>query len=167
MVFLAVFAITTLGITISTIYEYYDNNKIIKSFETKISQTNKRFKEKRKTTPQPTVDGHEQKQINTQLAFLSTQINQSMHSIPFILNDLEYLKPDKVNINELSFSKHLKELKIIGESRFFEEVSKFVIDMNRSRRFDVEITRESFSIDNKISFELTAKWIEIKDDQKI
>ncbi len=167
LAFIVIFAFTTLGITITTIYEYYENNKVIETIEIKISQTNKRFKEKRKIIPKPVIDSVEQQRLNTQLAFLSTQIKRSMRSIPLMLNELEYLKPEKVNIHELSFTQDLKELIIKGESKFFEEVSRFVIDMNRSKRFDVEITKESFNDNKKISFELTAKWIEIKDDQKI
>ncbi len=167
LAFMAILAFTTFGVSVTTVYEYYDNTKIIKNYESRITQINKRFKEKRIINKKPPAITEEQQQLKKELGYLRSHIQKSMRSVPLILDVIEKVKPKKVDIHELVLSDDLMGLTIKGESKFVDDVSKFVIDMNRSTQFDVEITSQSYEENKKISFKLTARWINLKDDQKI
>ncbi len=167
LAFMAILTFTTFGVSATTVYEYYENSKIIKIYESRITQINKRFKEKRIINKKSSAITEEQQQLKKELEDLSTHIQKTMRSVSLILEVIEKVKPKKVDIHELVLSDELMSLTIKGESKFVDDVSKFVVDMNRSTQFDVEITSQTYDENKKISFKLTAMWINPKNDQKI
>ena len=90
-----------------------------------------------------------------------------MFSLPEVLTEIERIKPDKIDIKELIFSDNLTVVMIRGESNHAGSVSKFIIGMDRSKQFNIELSREEIDENKRIIFELTARWISVENDQKI
>ncbi len=165
--FVVILVFSTLGITLVNMVDYYANIKVIKTYESRIKGINQRS-ERKKTAVQKKVTNQKEYQNNKQdLQYLSGIIKKNMFSLPTVLTEIERVKPDKIDITELKFSDNLKVVMIKGESNHANSVSQFILGMNRSERFDIELSREEINEDKKIIFELTARWISIENDQKI
>ena len=93
-----------------------------------------------------------------ELEFLGSIIKQHTFSLPMVLSEIEKVKPQMVDINQLSFSETLDSVVIKGESGQVGAISQFIANLYRSGRFDIKLTREEIREDKKINFELTAKW---------
>ena len=165
--FVVILVFSTLGITLVNTIDYYANIKVIKTYESRIKGINQRADRKRKAAQKKFTDKKEYQKIKQDLNYLSGILKKNMFSLPAVLTEIERVKPDKIDINELIFSDNLKVVIIKGESNHVRSISEFIIEMDRSKRFNIELSREEINEDKKIIFELTARWISIENDQKI
>jgi len=161
------FAFITLGITLANAVDYYANKKVIKTYEARLKNINRRLKQKKTIAKSRDTGKKEYQKIKQDLNYLKGIIKKNLFPLPFVLSEIERVKPDKININELIFSKNLKTLIIKGESNHAGSVSEFIVDMKSSKYFDIELSKEEIKEDKKIIFELTARWISLENDQKI
>ncbi|MFH2059881.1 MAG: hypothetical protein ABIJ59_13385 [Pseudomonadota bacterium] len=163
----AIFAIITLGITVMNMNDYYANIEVIKTYELRIKEVNKRSEVKRKAAQKNVIDSKEDKRFKQDLNYLSDIIKKNMFALPAVLTEIERVKSDRVDINELIFSDDFMVVRIKGESNHVKSVSEFVVGMDRSNHFDIDLSKEEISDDKKIIFELKARWKRLENDQKI
>ena len=163
----AIFVFATLGITLVTIYDYYANTKVIKTYESRLKEINRRSAQKKIASPEMITDKKEHEKTKEDLNYLSTIIKKNMFPLPIVLTEIERVKPDKIDINELIFSDNFKIVTIKGESKNVDSVSRFIINLDRSNHLSIELSREEIKEDKRIIFELTARWISLENDQKI
>jgi hypothetical protein len=164
--FVVIVVFSTIGITLVNMIDYSANIKVIKTYELRIKEINQRSERKRKTTQNKRTDKKQYQKIKQDLKYLEGIIKKNMFPLPAVLTEIERVKPDKIDINELIFSDNLKIVIIKGESNHVGSVSKFIIRMDRSKRFHIELSKEEINEDKRIIFELTARWISIENDQK-
>ncbi len=153
------FALTTLGITLANTYDYYANTNVIESYESRIKKIKQREQRKRTATVQDTAQKKEQEKIRQDLDFLMAMVKKNMFPLTSVLTEIERIKPDKVDIDELNFSDDLTKIRIRGTSDHVGSISGFIIVMEESALFDVELSREEIDENKKILFELNAGWI--------
>jgi len=164
LAFVAVLVFTTFGITLANCYDYNANTKVIKTYESRIKKLKKRSEQKRISAQKILTNKKEYQQLKQELNYLSAVIKKNMFPLTMVLTEIERVKPDKIDINELIFSDSLKLVIIKGKSSHAGSVSGFLSGMDRSQRFNIELSREEIKEDNTIVFELTAKWISIGND---
>jgi len=165
--FVVMLVFTTLAVTLSNAVDYYANKKVVNTYELRLKEINRRLKQKKTFARNIDVNKKEYQKIKQDLSYLSGIIKKNMFPLPVVLSEIERIKPDKIDINELIFSENLKTLIIKGESNHVGSVSLFIVDMERSKHFDVELSKEEIKEDKKIFFELTARWVSLENDQKI
>ncbi len=164
---LLIIVFTTIGITIVSMVDYTANIKVIKTYELRVKEINQRAERKRAVGQKKVTNQKEYQKIKQDLNYLSGILKKNMFSLPKVLTEIERIKPDKIDINELIFSDNLTVVMIRGESNHAGSVSKFIIGMDRSKQFNIELSREEIDENKRIIFELTARWISVENDQKI
>jgi hypothetical protein len=160
-----VFAAATLSSV--TVHEYMANNKVIKTSQDWIKESNKRRELKeiaaRKVVPDPKA----LEEIKTDFLYLDGILKKTNFSLPLVLSEIEKIKIDQVVINEVAFTENLRVVTLKGQSNFVMAVSDFLASLDKSRRFKVELSKEEINGQRQISFELTLEWMDIQDGQKI
>jgi hypothetical protein len=154
----AVLAVLSLGLTLVNLYDYSENIKVIKTYESRIKEIS-RFSEENK------IPGQEREASIKDFDYLSALIQKHLFSLPMVLTEIENAKQDKIHILSLVFLDDLLGVSIKGESDHMDAVSKFILDMDRS--FDIEMSRQEINENKKIVFELIARWISAGNDPKI
>ena len=157
----AVFILATCGFTMVNIYDYYANTKVIKIYGTRLETINKRSEQKRVNTQKINLNREDGKKNIQDLNFLKAIIKKNMFPLSELLTQIERVKPDKIDIKALIFSDNLKTVIISGASDHVAEVSDFIVGMDRSKYFTIELSKEEITENSRIIFELTAKWIAI------
>ncbi len=155
----AVFVFTTCGFTMVNIYDYYANTNIIQTYEARLKKINKRAGQKRvhdkKRLSVTKEDTNHRQDVN----YLKAVIEKNMFPLIEVLSQIEKVKPEKIDINELLFNENLNTIVIKGASNQVTQVSKFLMEMDRSKYFVIELSKEEINEDKRIIFELTAKWV--------
>jgi len=137
--------------TAINIYAYTANRKTITEYQSRIEKLKKQ------------AENEELKKLKKEFNFLLPVIEKDLFSLPLFLTEIEKNKPEKINIYELTFSENLKTVTLKGESNYVESVSAFLIEMEKSKYFSVDLIRQVIKEDRSIMFELKAKW---KEDEK-
>lgn len=140
---LAAFVFTAINI-----YGYIANRKTITEYQSRIEKLKKQAENK------------ELKKLEKEFNFLIPVIERDLFSLPLFLTEIEKNKPEKIDIYELSFSETLKAVTIKGESNYVESVSDFLIAMEKSKYFSVNLIKQVIKEDRSIMFELKAEWKE-------
>lgn len=165
-----VFVVVTCGFTFVNIYDYMANTKIIQTYETRLNEIKKRKHKKKNNAKHQQAMALAAREIekNRQtLTYFQAVIKKNMFPVLEILSLIEQNKPEKVDINGLSFSDNLKTIVITGESESAVEISRFFTQMTRSRYFESQVTREEITEEKKILFELKVKWIPVADENTV
>ncbi|MCP4670876.1 MAG: hypothetical protein GY857_06185 [Desulfobacula sp.] len=155
----ALFVFTTCGFTIVNIYDYYANTNIIKTYETRLKTINKRAEQKRVNDQKRVSMTKEDKHDREDLNFLKAAIEKNMFPLTEMLSQIEKIKPEKLDINELSIIDNFNTIVIKGASNQETQISNFLMEMDRSKYFVIELSKEEINEENRIFFELTAKWV--------
>ena len=137
--------------TAINIYGYIANRKTITEYQSRIEKLKKQAENK------------DQKKLKKEFNYLIPVIERDLFPLPLFLTEIEKNKPEKIDINELTFSETLKTVTIKGESNYVESVSAFLIEMEKSKHFSVNLIRQVIKEDHSILFELKAEW---KEDEK-
>lgn len=161
--FVVMFVLSTFIISAVNLIDYFENTKVIKIYESRIQKINKRSIQK-KAAQKSQFDKKDQAKFIEELNFLNAIIKKNLFPLSEVLTELERIKPDKIDINGLKFTENHYVLKILGESNHVSSVSDFLIAMEKSSRFIVEISKEEINEDKRIIFELIAKWKPIAND---
>jgi len=156
----AVFVFITCGFTMVNIYDYYANTNIIQTYETRLKKINKRAEQKRVNDQKRLSMGKEDKNSRQDLNYLKAVIKKNIFPLNEVLSQIEKIKPAKIEINELRFIDNLKTILIKGASHQVTQVSKFLMELDRSKYFAIELSKEEIEEDKRIIFELTAKWVD-------
>ncbi len=154
----AVLAVLSLGLTLVNLYDYSENIKVIKTYESRIKEISRFSEEKRKPDP-------EREASIKDLDYLGTLIQKNLFSVPMVLTEIENAKHDKIHILALVFLEDLLGVSIKGESDHMDAVAKFILDMDQS--FEIEVSRQEINENKKIVFELIARWTAAGNDPKI
>jgi cell division protein FtsB len=160
--FVAVFVFTTCGFTMVNTYDYYANTKVIKTYEARLKTINKRSEQKRVKNRKIVHNTKDDETSRQDLDYLKEILKKNMFPLSLLLTQIEKVKPDKVDINELVFSDDLKTVVMKGESNHVAQVSRFLVEIDRSKYFEIELSKEEINKDNRIIFELEAKWISLE-----
>mgnify|MGYP001548475048 CR=1 FL=1 len=164
---LAVFVFAALGLTIVNVYDYLQNTKVIREYQDRIRVLNDKKQKQASLARNVKNDKEERLKLKAQKAFYGSLIEKHLVPVSGMLTRIETIKPDRVNIKEVYFKKDLHVLVIQGESNDVGSVSEFLIGLDRSENFSVEITQQEIGKDSKIEFELTARWTGGTGEKKI
>jgi hypothetical protein len=155
----ALIVFITCGFTMVNSYDYYANTDVIKTYETRLEKINKRSEQKKVKAQKRVNASKEDEKIKQDFNYLKAIVTKNMFPLTEVLTQIEKVKLDKIDINELIFSDNLKSVMIKGASSQVSVVSKFLMEMNRSKYFVIELSKEEIDNNKRIMFELTAKWI--------
>ncbi len=142
---------TAFVFTAINIYGYIANRSTITEYRSRIEKLQKQAENK------------ELKKLKKEFNSLKPVIERDLFSLPLFLTEIEKNKPEKIDIYELTFSETLKAVTIKGESNHVESVSDFLIAMEKSKYFSVNLIRQVIKEDRSIMFEIKAEW---KEDEK-
>ena len=111
--------------------------------------------------------GADGRQIAEDALFLDKIYVKHLRSIPEMLSNLEKAKPDKVQIDEVVFSKDMRAVTLIGSSYSPGAISQFLDQLSLADGMAIDLSREEIGENKLIRFELTARWINGSDASKI
>lgn len=152
----SILAVTSLGITLVNVYDYYENNKVMAAYESRVGEISRQSELKDRAGQTTEIKKQEREASIKDMAYLDALIKKNLFSLPLVLTEIENAKQDQIDIHSLGFSDHLKVLSIKGESGHMDSVSKFIMELDRSGYFNIELSRQEINKDRKIIFELTA-----------
>lgn len=159
LVLAALLTLVTFAITLSNTYDYFSNTKVIKVYEERVNKINQRSKRDRLVIKEVGVNKENLEKLKQDLDFFSVVIEKAMFPLPVVLSQIEKVKPDKINIRSLVFSQKLDTVKISGDSAHVGAVSNFIIDLEKSIHFKVQLSKEEIRENKIIAFELIARWV--------
>lgn len=165
-----VVVVVTCAFTFVNVYDYMANTKTIQAYETRLQEIKQRKHKKKNNAKHQRAIASAAREVekNRQtLTYFQAVIKKNMFPVLEILSLIEQNKPEKVNINGLSFSDNLKTIVINGESENAIEISRFFTQMARSRYFESQVTREEITEEKKILFELKVKWVPKADENTV
>ncbi len=162
---MVIFAAATL--TTVTIQEYMANNTVLMVSENWIKENNKKQAQNKLVAKQTVPDTKKFENLKKDFSYINGIINKNLFSLPLFLSELEKLKPERVNINEVGFGENLKVMTIKGRSNFIPAVSAFLNALDKSPQFRVELSNEEINDQGQIAFELTLEWMDGTDGKKI
>ena len=162
---MVIFAAATL--TTVTIQEYTANNTVLRVSETWIKENNKKQAQNKLFTKKANPNTKELENLKKDFSYINGIINKNMFSLPLFLSELEKLKPERVNINEVGFGENIKVVTIKGRSDFVPAVSAFLNALDKSTQFRVELLKEEIHGQGQIAFELMLEWMDGIDGKKI
>lgn len=147
--------------------DYRANARVITEYENRLLQMRQQMEQQKKEAANR-AQTRQKQQADIQAVFepLGKMIRQEQFPLLEVLTELEILKPERVDIMGLNFTESLATVRIKAESASVEAVFSFLDGMSRSPRFDVELTRKEVSHDNRIIFELIARWTADGNDEK-
>jgi hypothetical protein len=156
-----------IGFTGVNVMDYRANARVITEYENRVRQARHQM-EQQKTEAADRVRTQQKKQADIQAMFepLDKMIRQDLFPLLDVLTELEVLKPEQVDIMRLDFTDSLTTVRIKAESASAAAVFSFMDSMAQSPRFDVELSRKEVGEDNRIMFELTARWLADGNDEK-
>jgi len=168
MPLLAMVVCVAVGFTVVNVVDYRANVRVITEYENRIRQIQQQI-EQQKTEAANRVRMRQTQQAEIQAVFepLGKMIRQEQFPLLEVLTELEILKPEQVDIMHLNFTDSLTIVRIKAESDSPSAVFSFMDSMARSPKFDVELSRKEVGQDNRIMFELTARWMADANDEKI
>lgn len=148
------FIIVGAGVSFMSIHEYGANYKALNKFESRALQMKITLEEKqgqdKKNQPDPRViEKLEQNHI-----YLNRMVEKTLFSLPGFLSELEKIKPEKLEIDEVSFSDELKVVHIKGQSDFEKPISRFILDLNKLPKLSVTLSEHEITGSRGIEFEL-------------
>lgn len=155
---IAALTFVTFAITLSNTYDYFSNTKVIKIYEKRVKEINQRSEHDQALAKKNDMDEKEENKLKQDLDFFSAMIEKTQFPLSVVLSQIEMAKPDKINIHSLLFSQNLDMVKIKGESAYAKAVSRFIIDLDKSIHFKVQLSKEEIRENKIIVFELTARW---------
>lgn len=162
---LALAICVAVGFTIVNVVDYRANARVITEYADQIRQQ----REQQRTEAASRVQTQQKEQADIQAMFdpLGKMIHQNLFPLLDVLTELEILKPEQVDIMHLNFTDSLTSIRIRAESSNAAAVFTFIDSMARSPRFNVDLSRKEIGQDNRIIFELTARWMANGNDEKI
>jgi len=163
---LIVIAVAT-GLTLGSTYEYMANKKVIKVYQNRFQELNRKEKYKKSDSKKKVPDQKELEIVRKNFVYLEGIIKKNMFSLPLLLTEIEKIKPEQLNINEIVFSENLQVVTLKGQSNFVNRISQFLIALDRSPLFRVELSKEEINGQQQIAFELILKWIKPEERIKI
>ncbi len=161
--FIAVLTVITCAVTMVNTYDYFANTKVIRTYERRIKDIKQRTEQKRLEDKKASLSSAKVVRYKQDIVFFSKLIAKNLFPLHKVLDEIEKAKPQKINIDSLRFSKDLYTVRITGHSTHVPSVSKFIIDLDKSESFEVELSKEEIKENKKIVFELTAKWADVKN----
>jgi Tfp pilus assembly protein PilN len=167
LAFVVLFMVTTLALTLGNTFEYVENNKVIKEYQTRIKVLKEKRKQRAVLTQKRAPDKKKLERLHQDFLYLNTIVKKSSVSLPLFLSEIEKIKPDRVNINEVAFSQSLQVVTLKGQSDFVDTVSQFLMALDRSPLFDVKLSKQEIHGAGQVAFELTLSRIEKQNAKKI
>lgn len=165
--FMAVLIFATATLTTVTLQEYKANNTVLRVSENWIKENNKKQAQNKLFAEKASPDTKEFENLKKDFSYIKGIINKNMYSLPRFLSELEKLKPERVNINEVGFGENPKVVTLKGRSDFVTAVSSFLNALDKSPRFRVELSKEEIHGQGQIAFELMLEWLDGPDGKKI
>jgi len=168
MPLLALAVCVAVGFTVVNVVDYRANVRVITEYENRVRQIRQEM-EQQKTEAANRVRMRQTEQAEIQAVFepLGKMMRQEQFPLLEVLTELEIRKPEQVDIMHLNFTDSLTIVRIKAESDSPSAVFSFMDSMARSPKFDVELSRKEVGQDNRIMFELTARWMADANDEKI
>jgi preprotein translocase subunit SecF len=167
MPLLALAVCVAVGFTVVNVVDYRANAQVIAEYENRVRQIRQEMKQQ-KTEATNRVRTRQKQQAEIQAVFepLGKMIRQDQFPLLEVLTEMEILKPEKVDIMRLNFTDSLTTIRIKAVSASPAAVYSFMDSMARSPRFEIELSRNEVGQDNRIMFELTARWMADGNDEK-
>lgn len=165
--FTAVLIVAAATLTTITIKEYTANDTVLRVSENWIKESNKKQAQHKRLAQKAVPNTKEFENLRNDFSHINGIINKNMFSLPLFLSELEKLKPEQVNINEVGFGENPKVVTLKGRSDFVIAVTAFLNALDKSPQFRVELSKEEIHGQGQISFELTLEWVDGLDGQKI
>lgn len=160
-------AIAAISFTAVTVYEYQANKNVILEYQVRI-QTLEGQKEERRKAVQKNAEKKEQtEKVIKRHTYLTDIIKKDLFPVTRVLTEIEKVKPDRLDIDEIAFSNDLSSATISGHSDHVKSLIAFFKELERSGRFDIELTKQQINENHRIVFEMNAVWKDGEDDQKI
>lgn len=154
---IALLACATCAVSLMNTLDYYYNTKEIKVYERRVEQMNRQAKRKSASQKVSTVDADVRQYARDKEALMPL-IEKSVFPLMDFLSLIETLRPDKVQIASLVFSKDMKSTTIVGQSGSSTDVSTFISRLKNSEKLRVRLEREEVKKGSWIEFELNARW---------
>lgn len=161
------FAAATFAITLANAMDYYADKKVVKTYESRLREIKKRAQKQAAVFVKKDVNQKEYQKAKADFKYLTGIIQKNLFPLPFVLSEIERIKTDRININALVFFKNLAGVTIKGDSTHVDSISRFIVDMEKSEHFNIELSREEIKENKKIIFELIARWNFEGNDPKI
>lgn len=157
--FIVLLAVTTGALSLANVYDYYSNTKVIKTYRDRLAVLNRKADQKRAAAQQNIIkDKSTDSETKKQRNYMTAVIKKNLFPLSAILSELEKLKQEQVDINEISFADNLQKIIIKGASENAMQASRFIVEMDRSEIFKIALTKEEIDQKKRIIFELTAEF---------
>ncbi|WDP90747.1 MAG: PilN domain-containing protein [Desulfobacter sp.] len=152
------FIALAVGMTLSNIYDYYSNWKIVAEYQQRLAAIQQKSKQMEMNLSRTSPGEQEAIRKATQL---QPVLEKHFVSLPAVLTELENLKPEKLKFDEISFFEYDKKyaISISGSSDNTEAVFQFLSQLNSSPKFTHTLSQEKLTGRKKIEFKLTAEWL--------
>jgi hypothetical protein len=160
-----IFAAATL--TTVNLQEYTANKNVLGVSENWFKENTKKREQNKRLAQKSVPDLKKFENLKKDFIYINSIINKNTFSLPLFLSELEKLKPERVDINEVRFGENPKVVTIKGRSNFVPAVSSFFNALDKSPQFRVELLKEEIHGQGKIAFELTLEWLGGQDEKKI
>ena len=155
MAFAVMLTVMTLALTLGNTYEYVENNGVLKEYQSRIKALKAKEKQRAVLSQKMVPDKKKIERLHQNFLYLNTLIKKNRFSLPLFLSEIEKIKPERVNINEVAFSENLQAVTLKGQSDFVDTVSQFLMALDRSPLFDVELSKQEIPGPRQVAFELT------------
>lgn len=142
------------GVSFMSIHEYAANYRAISKFKIRAVQMKNTLKEKQSKNRKNQPDPKAVQRLEQDHLYLNQMIEKTLFSLPGFLSELEKIKPEKLEINEVSFSEGLKVINIKGRSDFEKPISQFILDLNMLPKLEVTLSKHEITGSKGIEFEL-------------
>ncbi len=157
------FMVTSLVLTLGNTYEYMENNKIIEEYQNRIKELKAKKKKRIVLSQKMAPDKKEFERLQQDFLYFNGIIKKNLFSLPLFLSEIEKVKPEKIDINEVAFSENLQVVTLKGKSDFVDTVSQFLMVLDRSPLFDIKLLKQEIHGPRQIAFEL--RLYRIENDQ--
>jgi len=144
------------GFVCVTAYDYMQNSRKIQQYQDRLARAGKAAAVKKRANT-PGFSDKEIKAAHKDFTYLKGVIEKVMIPVPRILDVLERSKPPGLDLTKVAFSDDFRTVFLSGDSALAEDVSQFLLALDRSKMFSAEIIMEKVSDDKKIHFEISAE----------
>ena len=152
-----VLLLTSLGMTGFNLVSWLNNNNDIRLYEDRLENLKKRRGKPLKIEKNTNLKKEKIEAVQKDMNFLKTIIAGDMFPVSGILEVIEKSRPDNVEIEEINFSQDFTAVILKGSCESPKDVSSFIITLDRSESFNVQITRGEINKVKEIVFEIFAE----------
>ncbi|GEM_PF-3950277 len=141
-----VIIVSAILLSVINVHNFFSNKEVIRACETRIKQYRKQFENKELKTEQKEID------------YLLSIIKKDLSPLIMVLTAMEECKPDRLIINELSFSESSEKIYLKGETNQVKSTSRFLTNLEKTDHFNVMLISQRVTDRQTLIFELNAEW---------